>query len=354
MEIMELTRSSAANARRVLVLFDLAEPAPADHNYAADLSADTADEWKSESDLASVLDTLDCTTRYFGLYDNLTELVSTLHSYKPDIVFNLCEAFNADRALEAEIAGLLQLMGVVYTGARPHALRLCKDKALSKKLVAYHGVRTPRFIVIKQGDPIPELVPSIASHVIIKPLSLESSTGISDCSLVSTQREASARVRFIHENLKADAIVEEFIVGRELYASVIAEPKEGGAKVTLLPLRELFFADEAPVEKRFMTYSAKWNDNYRKRWRIRSGAAKRLPVAVERSLPETLNAICQALEITGYARIDLRLSESGELVFLEANPNPSIAQSDDFARAAAASGLTYQKLILKLIEAAEA
>lgn len=348
MEAMDLKN------RRVLVLFDLAEPAPADHDYTDDLSARSADEWKSEADLASALRALDCSARYFGLYDNLNELVDTIKDYKPHVVFNLCEAFNADRGLEAEIAGLLQLLGVAYTGARPGALRLCKDKALSKKLVSFHGVRTPRFKVVRVGEAIPELVPAVASEVIIKPLSLESSTGISDHSLVSTQAEAKKRVKFIHDKLKADAIIEEFIVGRELYASVIAQHRAGRTKVELLPLRELFFAEEAPAAKRFLTYSAKWDDNYRKRWRIRSGAAKKLPLDVERKLLGTLTAICHALEITGYARIDLRLSEEGELVFLEANPNPSIAQTDDFARAAAASGINYKELIVKLMKAAEA
>src|SRR5262249_34914244 len=159
--------------------------------------------------------------------------------------------------------------------------------------------------------------------------------------------ECLERVRFLHENLGADAIVEEFIDGRELYVGVL-----GSRRPKVLPPQELFFDEIPEGEPRFATFKAKWDDRYRKKWGIRNGPAKEISEPVRRRLRLTCRKIYNLFQLSGYARIDLRLTPAGDLVFLEANPNPSLASGDDFARSAERAGLSYTRLISRLLKQA--
>lgn len=332
---------------KTLLLFDLACPPPVDQNYDADLKSQ-ADEWESEASVLSAIRALGHDVKLFGIHDDVQILLDEIKASKPDLVFNLCEAFRGDRDHEPNLAALLELMSVRYTGARPVALRLCKDKALAKKILSYHGIRTAQFEVSRQSQPLQRLR-SITYPALVKPLGLESSTGIAQDSFVESEAAALERVRFVHERLGQDAIIEEYIDGRELYVGVI-----GNERLEVLPPRELFFEAMPTDSPKIATYKAKWDDAYRERWGIKNGPAKALEPKVLERIEETCKKIYKALQITGYARIDLRLTPGDEVVFLEANPNPSIAEKDDFAQAALAAGMSYEKLIAKLIRLSEA
>jgi D-alanine-D-alanine ligase len=239
------------------------------------------------------------------------------------VVFNLCETFFSDRAHEPNVPALLELMKVPYTGAGPDALMLCKDKALAKKLLAYHKVRVARFVVSSRERPLRRLR-KFTFPAFVKPVGEESSDGIARASLAKTEEEAIERARFLHDRFESDALIEEYVDGRELYVGVM-----GNKRLTVLPPREIFFG-EPPVGEdgpRFATAKAKWDDAYRKKWRIRNGPAGTLPPGVER-----------------------KLTPQGEIVVIEANPNPSLAKEDDFAQAAAQVGISYEALIQKLLE----
>jgi D-alanine-D-alanine ligase len=299
--------------------------------------------WATEANVRKALLSLGHQVFPFGIHDEIELLVTTLRQGSFDLVFNLCEAFRNERRFEPNIVSLLEMMGVRHTGSGGSGLRLCKDKGLTKELLAYHRIRTPKFLVAKRSRPLRSLR-RFDFPAFIKPLQLESSEGISQYSFAATEKEALSRMRYVHERLGVDAIIEEYIEGRELYVSVI-----GNEKLSVLPIRELFFREVPDGEPKFATFRAKWDEAYRKRWGIASGYAANLDPGLEARIADICKRIYRHLQIRGYGRIDLRVKENGEIYFIEANPNPSIAAGEDFALSAEKAGISYDELIAKIV-----
>ncbi len=335
------------------MLFDLSERPPALQDHAAYADDMKAEAWESEAGVFGALRAAGHDVRLFGVFDDFHILLDEIRANRPDVVFNLAEAFAGDRSRETNVASLLELLGLKFTGAGAKTLQLCKDKALSSVLVSHAGVRVPRFAVSTRAQPLTAAkLKEFEYPAFVKPAALESSMGISQDSFVQNEREAAARIRFVHESLEQDAVIAEYIEGRELYISMLGNWDSG--KVETFPTRELFFSEVSEGDPKIATFKAKWDDAYRKKWGIKNGFARGLSTEHEALLADTGRRIYSALQIRGYARLDLRLTPQGELVFLEANPNPSIARDDDFAQAAMRSGLTYEKLIAKIIKLSEA
>ena len=329
---------------KVLVLFDL--PRSVDPNQPFTLKALREEDRPTEADLISCLRRLGHEVDTLPVYDNVIAIVEKVRAFAPDIVFNQCESFYNERSKEPNIPALLELLNVPYTGAGPDSLLLCKDKALAHTILVYHRVRVPRFVVSHRRRPLRSLK-RFEFPAFIKPLGEESSDGIAKASFARTPEEALERAKFIHEKLGVDAMVEEYIDGRELYVGVL-----GNRQLTVLPPRELFFEHVPEGEPRIATFKAKWDDEYRKRWGIANGPAAPLPEKAAKKLPELTRRIALLLRIQGAGRLDLRLTPQGELVFLEANPNPSLARIDDFAQAAMETGIDYDALIQRILDAA--
>ncbi len=327
--------------KRILLLFDLASPPPADQDFSADLKTD---DWATERQLINTLDKLGHEVIPFGLFDNIRTLIQAIDHFKPDLVFNLIESFSNERSFEPLIAGVLRLMNIPYTGVRPGALMLCKNKGLSKKILAYHHIRVPRFVISNKKTPIRTLR-RFVYPAFVKPLGQEGSDGISQDSFSENEDGALDRVRYIHESLKCNAIVEEYIEGRELYVGVL-----GQKRLHVFPPRELFFTKVPEGTPKFATYYAKWNESYRKRWGIKTGPAKSLDQETLKKIQRICKRTFNGLNLDTIARIDLRLRDNGEIVVLEANPNPAIGKDEDFALSAKADGWSYEKLIQKLID----
>jgi len=260
--------------------------------------------------------------------------------------FNPSVSFYQARAHEPNIPALWELLKVPYTGSGPEALLLCKDKALAKKILAYHHLRLPRFVVSHRAHPLRRLRRFIYP-AIVKPACEESSDGICQASFVREEQEAIARARFIHQKFNCDALIEEYIEGRELYVSVL-----GNHRLTVFPAREIFFEQVPEDAPKFATYHAKWNEAYRKRWGIKNGSAKTLPDGVGEHLANLARKVYRLLKIRGFARIDVRLTPVGEVFLLEVNPNPSLAEDEDFARSAADAGVAYDSLIQEILNTA--
>jgi D-alanine-D-alanine ligase len=178
----------------------------------------------------------------------------------------------------------------------------------------------------------------------VKPVKDEASYGISQASFVETEEQLRERVAFIHEKHDADVIAEEYITGRELYVSLM-----GNLRLSVFPIRELVFGEVPPNEPKIATYRAKWDEEYRKRWGLQNQFADGLDSALVADIEQTCKRIYSLLTIDGYARIDLRLTEANEIYFIEANPNPILAEDEDFALSAAKAGLPYPQLIDRLI-----
>ena len=334
----------------VLVLFDLNQEVPAGHDWFAEDFKTEA--FETENDVCRALKRLGHNVTPLSLYEDLSPLLARVAADpKPDLVFNLSEAFRVDRRHEPHVVALLELLRMRYTGADPTALAVCKDKALAKKILSFHKIRTPRFVVSPRNRPLKRIA-QISFPAFVKPLSTEGSEGIAQAARVEDEKAALERVKFVHEHQKTDALVEEFIEGRELYAGVI-----GNERLQSLPLVELFVAgeplgDEAAPQgaPKFFTYRAKWDAAYRKKWRIKAGPPRDLAPEIESRIGEIARRVYHSLGVTGYGRVDLRLTPQGEIYVIEVNPNPGLAQSDEFAKAAARGKLSYPELVTRIVE----
>lgn len=330
---------------KVLVLFDVAYRTVAAGTFSPQALKEEEDK-PTEADVLACLQRLGHEVETLAVFDDVVCMVEKLKSFAPDVVFNLTESFHSNRAHEPNIPGLLELMRVKYTGARPDGLMLCKDKALAKKVLAYHRVRVPHFVISTEQRPLKRLR-RFVYPAFVKPVGEESSDGIAKASFAKSEEEALERARFIHEKFHCDALIEEYIEGRELYLSVM-----GNRKLSVFPPREIFFHDVPEDMPKFATFKAKWDDTYRKKWGIQNGPANELPAGVEEKLARLARKVYRVLKITGFGRVDVRLTQAGEVVVIEANPNPSLACEDDFAQAAAAAGLPYDMLIQKILDTA--
>ncbi len=331
---------------KVLVLFDVAYHAVAAAGTFSPQELKEQEDKPTEADVLACLQHLGHEVDTLAVFDDVACILEKLKTFAPEVVFNLTESFHSNRAHEPNIPALLELMRVKYTGARPDGLMLCKDKALAKKVLAYHRVRVPHFVISTEQRPLKRLR-RFVYPAFVKPVGEESSDGIAKASFAKSEEEALERARFIHEKFHCDALIEEYIEGRELYLSVM-----GNRKLTVFPPREIFFHDVPEDTPKFATFKAKWDDTYRKKWGIQNGPAKELPAGVEEKLARLARKVYRVLKIRGFGRVDVRLTQAGEVVVIEANPNPSLACEDDFAQAAAAAGLPYDALIQKILDTA--
>ncbi|MCM0607349.1 MAG: ATP-grasp domain-containing protein [Xanthomonadaceae bacterium] len=327
----------------VLIIFDLNSELPREE-YSSYLKEDV--DWKVTSDVKRSLERLGHEVRLLGIYNDLAPFLDCMKDRKPDLIFNLSEAFNSERDFEPHMASLFELFSVKYTGASPEALRLCKDKGLAKKILSYHRLQVPKFVVSHKRNPLRSLK-NFIYPAFIKPLSLEASEGISQVSFVENEAECLERIKFIHDKMGVDAIIEEYIDGREIYVSVM-----GNDRLAAFPARELYFEEMPDGVPKFATFHAKWNDAYRKKWGIATDFAKPLGDELEKKILETSKKIYRVLKMSGYGRIDLRIRNNNEIVFLEANPNPNLAKDEDFALSVLKSGVKFDELIQKIISLA--
>lgn len=325
----------------IMVLFDFSGEPPPDHDYSEYWEQD---HFQNVTHVCETLRTLGHSVTPFGLYRDLQPLAESIKRRNIELVFNLVECIDSQRDFEPHIAAFLELLRTPYTGSGPLALHLCKDKGLTKKILSYHSIRVPKFAVSTLNSPLRALA-GLPFPAFVKPLGLEASEGISLSSLAHSAETALERVRFLHEKLQCDVIVEEYIEGREIYVSML-----GNSRPQVLPPRELFFDQMDQEGPRFATYSAKWNDSYRKKWGIRSGPAQGIDENELKSLEKLCRKIFGLLHMRGYGRIDLRRTPKGEYVLIEANPNPTITRDEDFALSAKSAGISYGDLLQKIVD----
>jgi D-alanine-D-alanine ligase len=326
---------------KVLVAIDVNFEPARDYDYRQHFEQE---DWETTRDVVLALERLGHEVRVAGLCRDVVAMADAIRREAPDVVFNLVEAVDGNRAHEPSFAGLLEMLGVRYTGVDSRGLAICKNKEIAKKILAYHRVRVPRFVVSHKTRPLRSLG-RFGYPAFVKPISQESSAGISKRSLVNNEEECLERVRFIHERQGEDAMIEEFVDGRELYVGVA-----GQKRLTVFPPRELFLDHVPAGTPAFATYKAKWDEEYRKRWGIHTGPAGPLPENVARTVADVARRTAAVLQTRGYVRVDMRLTAEHEVVVIEANPNPSLAADEDFAQAAAAAGLPYDPLIQRIVD----
>ena len=326
--------------KRVLVLLhpDLVPP-----DSLKGRSEQEINTWKTEYDVVSTLRAAGHEVLPLGVQHELKPIRDMIDSWKPDVVFNLLEQFHGDPAYDQNVASYLELVRVPYTGCNPRGLMLARGKDLAKKLLLYHRIPVPAFAVFPINRKIRR--PSrLNLPLIVKSVSEDASLGIAQASVVDSDEKLIERVRFIHERIGTAAIVEQFIDGREIYVGVL-----GNGRLRVLPVWELQFGGLPEGTSRIATEKVKHDIEYQQRHGIAEGPAKNIPAELRERIRRMVKRICRTLELDGYARIDFRLSSDNVPYFIEANPNPEIAQSEEFARAAAYDGIRYRELLNRIL-----
>jgi D-alanine-D-alanine ligase len=303
----------------------------------------TAAPWRTEYDVVSTLRAIGHDVQVLGVHDDLGEIRRLATEWKPHIAFNLLEAFDDVTIFDQNVVSHLELLKLSYTGCNPRGLLLARDKSLSKKLLAYHRIRVPEFDVFRAGRPV-RRPKRLAFPLIVKSLTQEASIGISQASVVDTDEKLQERVTFIHESIGTAAIVEQYIEGRELYVGIL-----GNQMLQALPVWELFFTNMPEGTRHIATGRVKWSVKYQKKYGINSGPAAELADAKAGEIQHVCKRAYRALELSGYARVDLRLDADGDVWVLEANPNPQIARGEDFAASAEKVGLSYETVLQRII-----
>jgi D-alanine-D-alanine ligase len=303
----------------------------------------TAEPWRTEYDVVSTLTTMGHEVQVLGVHDDLGEIRRLVTEWKPHIAFNLLEGFDDIVIFDQNVVSHLELLKLPYTGCNPRGLLLARDKSLSKKLLSYHRIPVPESDVARIGKPF-RRAKRLAFPLIVKSLTQEASIGISQASVVDTDEKLKERVQFIHESIGTSAIVEQYIEGRELYVGIL-----GNHTLQAMPVWELFFTNMPEGSRRIATDRVKWSVKYQKKYGIDSGIAKELSDSRCEGIQHLCKRAYRALELSGYARIDLRLEDNGNVWVLEANPNPQIARGEDFAASAEKIGLSYEGVLQRII-----
>lgn len=324
--------------RRILALVHDHLVPPADTSGIDVLEAD----WKMEHDVTVTLKEMGHEVQVLGLHDDLSGIRAMVSSFQPQIVFNLMEAFAGIPTFDQNVVSYLELLHLPYTGCNPRGLTLARDKSLAKKLFAYHRVPVPDFMVVPLNrKPSPRK--RLKFPLIVKSPTYESSIGISQASVVANEDQLQRRVQFIHQSIGTAAIVEQYVDGRELYVGVA-----GNLRLQVFPVWEMSFAKMSETSWHIATERVKWSVAYQKKHGIETAAAV-LPPEVALQVQHLAKRAYRALDLTGYARIDLRMREDGKLFVIEANPNPQLAIGEDFAESARHAGIEYGPLLDKIM-----
>ena len=300
-------------------------------------------EWRTEYDVVSTLKKLGHEVYPLGVKSDLGVIHSAIETWKPDIAFNLLEEFDGVAVYDQHVVSYLELLHLPYTGCNPRGLMLARDKALTKKVLSFHRIPHPEFIDVPQGRTV-KRPKWLTFPLIVKSVNEEASLGISQASIVGDDDKLSERVTFIHTSVGSGALIERYIEGREFYVGVI-----GNGQLQVLPVWELIM-DKLPDDaKRIATERVKWSRTYQQKYGITSREAENLSESKTEEIQNLAKGVYRALGLSGYARVDMRMDAEGHLYVLEANPNPQIAEDEDFADSAKKAGYHYQELLQELL-----
>jgi len=334
---------AGGGAVKIAVLFDTLHPDWEDADYKQAVEAKVEE---AEYDVARALMAKGHDVLMVGVAETLEPVLERLAKFQPKVVFNGCEAFRGHARHEYGLAAVLEMHGYRYTGSSPTALLVARNKSLTKKILAYHGIRVPTFAECHQGEK-PIRPSELRFPLIVKPLLEDASVGIAQASVVENDEDLAERVKFVHEKFRQAAIVEELIEGRELYVGLV-----GNEKVQLLPIIEMTFGEAEDGEHRIATYKAKWDEEYRKRKKIKNVFAKGLSDELTAKIGDICTSAFHALWLQDYGRVDLRLTHDDEVYVLEVNPNPFVAFEHEMANAAEKAGMGYDDFIQRIVDEA--
>jgi D-alanine-D-alanine ligase len=280
-----------------------------------------------------------------GVHADIKKLIRGLTRRKPDLVFNLMETFGETELGAVGLVGLLDLLGLRYTGGGPGEFYLQEDKALTKKLLAFDHIAYPDFAVFSRDADL-ETGGNLRLPLFVKPLRMDASIGIDGRSRVHSAREMMERVLLIHEQVEDSALVEEYIEGRELYIAVL-----GNVSPVAFPPIEIDFSKLPKDRPRIVDAKAKWDEGSPEYQGTQAVLAE-IPDELKARLHKVALGAYRALRVRDYGRIDLRLTDSGEIYVIEVNASCYLERSSEFARAAGAAGIDYATLVNRIVDEA--
>ncbi len=327
--------------QRILLMVHETLVPPAD---VSGMTESEIDEFRTEYDVLHTLRRSGHEVRVVGVGDHLTELRETIDEWQPHVVFNLLDEFSGIISYDHYVVAYLELIRQRYTGCNPRGMMLSRDKVLAKRVLATHRVATPAFRLFPFGRRFRE--PSrMTFPLFVKSATEDASLGISQASLVEDMKSLRERVEFIHEQVQSDALVEEYIDGRELYVGVL-----GNSRLMTLPVWEMDFGTLSQAQTRIATRKVKWDRRYQAKHGIATGRAQNLSDEQQELLSRLAKRTYRALSMSGFARMDFRMREDGRTFLLEANANPNLSKGEDLADSAKAVGISYTALVNRIVQ----
>src|SRR5438105_425042 len=283
---------------------------------------------------------------FYYVLDGRPQSLHGLAKCGADLVFNLTESYAGDDTKEMNVAAYMDLIGLPYTGAGPHAHFLAQDKATAKKMFHFHGIRTPYFATAYRGNI--DHAHDVKFPLIVKPQSEDGSIGIDAEAVVNGVKELMERVEYVQNEFDSPALIEEYIEGREIYAGILGSYE----RAEVLPMVELDLSQLPEGTPRIASRDVKFERETKAYKLTKSKVADDLDEATAQKLADTALAAYRAVKLRDYGRIDMRLTPEGEVYVIEANPNPWLSSKHEFAMAAKKSGRTYTQLIGEIVELA--
>jgi D-alanine-D-alanine ligase len=286
-------------------------------------------------------------TALFNIEGDIKRLIRFLEEEKPDLIFNLCESLKGQAIHEMHVAGIFELLGIAYTGAGTLALGTCLNKVRTKDLLCFHGIPTARYALFADAKTLSYDDIRLDFPVIVKPSREDASIGIENASIAKDFESLKQRIAYVVNVHNQAALVEEYIDGRELNVAII-----GNEKPIVLPISEIDFTRLPPEYPKIVTYNAKWLDGSAEYVGTVGTCPAKLESEIENLVRQTALKAYRLLEIRDYARVDIRLDRNGTPFVLEVNPNPDISHDAGFVRSARAMGMTFDDMIVKIVECA--
>ena len=330
---------------KVAVLYDVwGEEEPPESEKSAD-SGRRRKEKEDREEIFDALTKLDHEPSYYVL-DGRPQSLHGLAKCGADLVFNLTESYAGDDTKEMNVSAYMDLIGLPYTGAGPHAHFLAQDKATAKKMFHFHNIRTPYFATAYRGNI--DHAHDVNFPLIVKPQLEDGSIGIDAEAVVNSVKELMERVEYVQNEFDSPALIEEYIEGREIYAAILGSYE----KTEVLPLVELDLSQLPEGTPRIASRDVKFERETKAYKLTKSKIADDLDEATTQKLAETALAAYRAVKLRDYGRIDMRLTPKGEVYVIEANPNPWLSSKHEFAMAAKKSGRSYTQLISDILDLA--
>jgi D-alanine-D-alanine ligase len=262
-----------------------------------------------------------------------------------DLVFNLVETFANDDTKEPHVAAYYELLGLRYTGSGPRGLSLAMDKGLAKKVLAFHGLQSPRFATVWRGRL--DWAHNVEFPVIVKPMREDGSIGVGFSALVGSIKELMERIDELHADFDHPVLIEEYVDGREIYVGVV-----GNQRPEAFPPLELDLSHLPAGTPRIAGAEVKWQEGTRAYRGSKFLIPEDLGQTTTEEIQQTATTAFQVLQLRDYARFDFRVTADKKVYLIEANPNPYLHSGAEFIKAARASGRTHPQTILEIVDLA--